>query len=145
MLSQHPNLLFISPIDKSPLLLLCMPPHQLTVKQSINEHSEYEMRKRPAQILDPVKDFRIYISKLWNVINYGMKISNLIFRHYFRAFRLDSKRIIENGIITQMRADWILPKEKKLEVTLKILNSESNLPVSFVSNLLFFLDSECVK
>lgn len=49
-----------------------------------------------------------------------------------RASRSDSKRIIENGIITQMRADWILPKEKKLEVTLKILNSESNLPVSFV-------------
>lgn len=50
-------------LDKSPLLLLCLPPHQLTVKQSINEHSEYEMRKRRAQLLHPVKDFRKYISK----------------------------------------------------------------------------------
>lgn len=42
---------------------------------------------------------------------------------------LDSQKIIENGIITQMRADWILPEDKKLEVTLKILNSEKHLTV----------------
>lgn len=28
-----------------------------------------------------------------------------------------------------MRADWILPEDKKLEVTLKILNSEKHLAV----------------
>lgn len=30
---------------------------------------------------------------------------------------------MENGTITQMRADWILPENKRLEVTLKELNN----------------------
>lgn len=30
-----------------------------------------------------------------------------------------------------MRADWILPDDKKLEVTLKILNSDKHLAVRF--------------
>lgn len=42
----------------------------------------------------------------------------------------DSQKVIENGIITQMRADWILPDDKKLEVTLKILNMDKHLTVS---------------
>lgn len=41
----------------------------------------------------------------------------------------DSQKEIEGGLITQMRADWILPDDKKLEVTLKILNSEKHLSV----------------
>lgn len=53
-----------------------------------------------------------------------MKIFIILF-----SIRLDSQKIIENGIITQMRADWILPEDKKLEVTLKILNSEKHLTV----------------
>lgn len=51
--------------DKSPSILLCLPPQQLTAKISINEHSEFQMRKKRAQLLHPVKDFRKYISK-WN-------------------------------------------------------------------------------
>lgn len=30
---------------------------------------------------------------------------------------------MENGTITQMRADWILPENRRLEVTLKELNN----------------------
>lgn len=33
-----------------------------------------------------------------------------------------------------MRADWLLPNDKKLEVTLKILNKEEYLTVSFFFN-----------
>lgn len=114
-----------------------MPPHQLTVMQSINEHSEHEMRKRRAQLLHPVKDFRKYISTCTGHPLEPRKRdqnSNLIF-HFNFLFHLDSKQITENGIITQMRADWILPDEKKLEVTLKILNDSGNLTVSFVGQL----------
>lgn len=50
-------------IDKSASLLLCSPPHQITAKQSINEHSENELRKKRAQLFDPIKDFRKYQSK----------------------------------------------------------------------------------
>lgn len=32
-----------------------------------------------------------------------------------------------------MRAEWILPEDKKLEVTLKILNSEKHLTVSILN------------
>lgn len=46
-------------------------------------------------------------------------------------FKSGSQKDIENGIITQMRADWMLPEDKKLEVTLKILKSEKHLTVSF--------------
>lgn len=46
---------------------------------------------------------------------------------------------MENGIITQMRAEWILPEDKKLDVTLKVLNSEERLTVSiFKRTLLTF-------
>lgn len=31
----------------------------------------------------------------------------------------------DNGIIGQMKADWILPEDKKLEVTLKILEKDA--------------------
>lgn len=48
---------------------------------------------------------------------------------YF-LFDTDSQKTIENGIITQMRAEWLLPEDKKLDVTLKILRSEKHLPVS---------------
>lgn len=41
----------------------------------------------------------------------------------------DTEKIIENGIIKQMRADWLLPNNTKLEVTLKILNSKDHLNV----------------
>lgn len=51
-------------LDKSPLLLLCLPPQQLTAKQTINEHSEFQMRQKRAQLLHPVKDFRKYISNI---------------------------------------------------------------------------------
>lgn len=52
-------------------------------------------------------------------------------RLFCRSFRpADSQKIIENGIITQIRAEWILPEDKKLDVTLKILNSEKHLTVS---------------
>lgn len=36
-----------------------------------------------------------------------------------------------------MRADWILPDDKKLEVTLKILNMEKHLSVSEQKSYLF--------
>lgn len=49
--------------DKSTSLLLCQPPYQVTAKQSINEHSENELRKKRAQLFDPMKDFRKYQSK----------------------------------------------------------------------------------
>lgn len=49
--------------DKSTSLLLCMPPHQITAKQTINEHSENELRKKRAQLFDPIKDLRKYQSK----------------------------------------------------------------------------------
>lgn len=42
----------------------------------------------------------------------------------------DSKKYVENGIVTQMRADWILPEDKRLEVTLKELNNPSHVGVS---------------
>lgn len=42
----------------------------------------------------------------------------------------DSQKIIENGIITQMRAEWVLPEDKKLEVTLKELKQDKFLTVS---------------
>lgn len=42
----------------------------------------------------------------------------------------DSQKPIENGIITQMRAEWILPEDKKLEVTLKELRKDKYLTVS---------------
>lgn len=42
----------------------------------------------------------------------------------------DSQKITENGIITQMRAEWILPEDKKLEVTLKELKQDKYLTVS---------------
>lgn len=44
--------------------------------------------------------------------------------------RSDSQKPIENGIITQMRAEWILPEDKKLEVTLKELRKDKYLTVS---------------
>lgn len=50
--------------DKSTSLLLCQPPYQVTAKQSINEHSENELRKKRAQLFDPIKDFRKYQSKI---------------------------------------------------------------------------------
>lgn len=46
----------------------------------------------------------------------------------------DSQKLIEGGIMTQMRAEWILPEEKKLDVTLKILNSESHSSVRFLNH-----------
>lgn len=48
---------------------------------------------------------------------------------------LDSEKTTEDGIITQMRADWILPDDKKLEVTLKILNKNEHLTVSILTDL----------
>lgn len=50
-------------LDKSTSLLLCLPPFQVTAKQSINEHNENELRKKRAQLFDPIKDFRKYQSK----------------------------------------------------------------------------------
>lgn len=105
-------------------MLLCLPPFQVTAKQSINEHSENELRKKRAQLFDPIKDFRKYQSKTIKPIYKMFKIKLLI------CFVSDSQKIIENGIITQMRAEWILPEDKKLDVTLKILNSEKHLTVN---------------
>lgn len=49
---------------------------------------------------------------------------------FIRNFvRTDTEKKIENGIIKQMRADWLLPNNTKLEVTLKILNSKDHLNV----------------
>lgn len=44
-----------------------------------------------------------------------------------------------------MRADWLLPDDKKLEVTLKILNTEKNLIVSSISADIFSSESFIVK
>lgn len=46
-----------------------------------------------------------------------------------RSLHSDTEKIIENGIIKRMRADWLLPNNTKLEVTLKILNSREHLNV----------------
>lgn len=123
--------------DKSTSLQLCLPPHQITAKQSIDEHSENELRKKRAQLFDPIKDFRKYQSEclvfFWNT-NFMFcftRIEKIIINVIrFNSFDTDSQKIIENGIITQMRAEWILPEDKKLDVTLKILRSEKHLPVS---------------
>lgn len=37
----------------------------------------------------------------------------------------DSEKLMENGIISEMRADWLLPDHQKLEVTMKSLKIES--------------------
>lgn len=50
----------------------------------------------------------------------------------------DSQKVIEDGIITQMRAEWILPEEKKMDVTLKILNAENHLSVRSLQNFYEF-------
>lgn len=62
-----------------------------------------------------------------------------------RSLHLDTEKIIENGIIKRMRADWLLPNNTKLEVTLKILNSREHLNVRLtllhvyqIANLLTF-------
>lgn len=44
-----------------------------------------------------------------------------------------------------MRADWLLPDDKKLEVTLKILNTEKNLIVSSICADIFSPESFIVK
>lgn len=49
----------------------------------------------------------------------------------------DTENIIENGIIKQMRADWLLPNNTKLEVTLKVLNSKDHLNVTFSTTSFF--------
>lgn len=38
--------------------------------------------------------------------------------------------MMDNGIICQMKADWMLPENKKLEVTLKILKDNTYQAVS---------------
>lgn len=49
--------------DKSSNLLLCLPPSQLTAKKNLDKHIEFEIRQKKAQLLNPVTDFRKYISK----------------------------------------------------------------------------------
>lgn len=132
-----------------------MPPHQFTAKQTINEHSENELRKKRAQLFDPIKDFRKYQSKYIYSIDYHHRrccisinsrrnylISMYSYSPFFIRFHFplpspppcklctDSQNSIENGIITQMRAEWILPEDKKLEVTLKELKKDKYLTVS---------------
>lgn len=108
-----------------------MPPHQITAKQTINEHSENELRKKRAQLFDPIKDFRkyqsTYIYTIFSLID-CCKMKRFTISPSF--IRSDSQKPIENGIITQMRAEWILPEDKKLEVTLKELRKDKYLTVS---------------
>ncbi|XP_037047669.1 tyrosine-protein kinase hopscotch isoform X3 [Bradysia coprophila] len=89
-----------SDYDKAPSLLLCLPESQLTVIKSASVDIEMELRQKLPQIIDPALELRKYIH---------------------------TEKIIENGIIKRMRADWLLPNNTKLEVTLKILNSRDHL------------------
>lgn len=49
-------------IDKTPTLLLCSSPNQLTAKKTLSENTEFEMRRQRTQILN-TKDFRKYLRK----------------------------------------------------------------------------------
>lgn len=51
-------------------------------------------------------------------------------QRFFSVLYSDSQKSIENGIITQLRAEWILPEDKKLEVTLKELKKDKYLSVN---------------
>lgn len=74
------------------------------------------MRENQSLIFHPARDFRIYLRK-------RQKQNFFLCLCSFRLYFIDSKKYMENGTITQMRADWILPENRRLEVTLKELNN----------------------
>lgn len=81
--------------DKPPLLLLCLPPYQQTANKLLSEFSE--IKQILPQLINGEQDLQLY---------------------------KNTQRQCEGGILTQMRADWKLPGDKKLEVTLKMLRHE---------------------
>lgn len=96
-----------------------------------------ELRKRPAQIFDPAKDLRKYLSKICFKLIYARhlhmwRIVLSIISKISAAKQLfsDSGEYTENGKIFEMRADWILTNEKKVDVKLKILKDVKYLDVS---------------
>lgn len=99
--TEAPQKLRLAPseYDRTATLLLCQPPNQLTAKKTLSENTEFEMRKQRSQILGP-QDFRKY---------------------------LHTGKLTDGGAIKEMKADWILPDDKKLEVTLKVLQDERKL------------------
>lgn len=112
-------------IDKTPTLLLCSSPNQLTAKKTLSENTEFEMRRQRTQILN-TKDFRKYLRKYHIFEDCQLSLNiNDVFRPKMPA--LDTAKIADDGIIKEMKADWMLPDDKKLEVTLKVLESEKHL------------------
>lgn len=63
--TEAPQKLRLAPseYDRTPTLLLCAPPGQLTAAKTLAADVECEMRKQKTQILNPVKDFRKYLRK----------------------------------------------------------------------------------
>lgn len=88
-----------SEYDKPPLMLTCLPRNQLTTKKTVSEISEAELQRQRVQIFDPKIDLQWY---------------------------KNSQKDCDGGKMTQMRADWILPGDRHLKVTLKILKSEKH-------------------
>lgn len=80
--------------DKSPFSLLCLPEDQFKLKKVIDAWNPLSDMK--PQIIDATKELQLY---------------------------RESIKKSRDGILTQMRADWKLPDNKQIEVTLKILNS----------------------
>lgn len=81
--------------DKPPLLLLCLPPYQQTANKLLSEFSE--IKQILPQLINGEQDLQLY---------------------------KNTQRQCEGGILTEMRADWKLPGDKKLEVNLKMLRHE---------------------
>lgn len=100
------NKLRIPPLeyDKAPLLLLCLPSDQLKAKKAIDDLDP--MRDMMPRIIDASKELQFY---------------------------KDSMKRTKDGILTQFRADWKLPDDKKIEVTVKVLNQNK---MQFLSEIL---------
>lgn len=80
------------------MLLLCAPDKPLKTNKIVTELNDAELRTRGGRIFDFDSDLQLYIS---------------------------STKIIENGKITEMPADWILPGERHLKVIVKISNDRN--------------------
>lgn len=85
--------------DKSQFLLICLPQDQLKAKKTIDDLNS--MNDKKPEIIDAEKEL---------------------------IFNRDSLKISKDGVFSQLRSDWKLPGDKKIEVTLKILNKLDFLP-----------------
>lgn len=81
-----------SEYDKSPQLLLCMPVQQSTAKKAIGNLKE--IREMRPLVINATNELLLY---------------------------KDNQRDCKDGIFTTMRGEWLIPIDKKVEVTLKIL------------------------